>query len=112
MTAKPAAVLADEKHFDALLEALRKHARGVLEGLTTTMSCKGYIIAKLRPDAAPGGGTEHGQDSKKLLYEDFHPFLPRQFEEDPGYRIVTLDNYNRVRFLGNVFEVGSYSLPS
>ncbi len=30
-----------------------------------------------------------------LLYEDFHPFLPRQYEDDPVFTVLAYDSFNK-----------------
>jgi predicted ribosome quality control (RQC) complex YloA/Tae2 family protein len=54
-------------------------------------STKGYIIAKAPKSdqntsaAAPG----------RLMYDDFHPFRPRQFEDVRGIEILEYESYNK-----------------
>jgi len=99
-SAKPADILDNGAQFDALFDALRQHACKVLDEMTNTASCKGYIVARPQPTAASSDAQpEDDAVGKNLLYEDFHPFLPQQFEGDGIHRIVTFDNYNKVRSL-------------
>jgi predicted ribosome quality control (RQC) complex YloA/Tae2 family protein len=54
----------------------------------------GYIIAK--EDNRPSTSSEPGDSNQRnLLYEDFHPFKPRQFETKSEYRILELDGFNK-----------------
>ncbi|KAH9895445.1 fibronectin-binding protein A N-terminus-domain-containing protein [Xylariomycetidae sp. FL2044] len=101
-TAKPTDVLEDEALLDHLLRALME-ARRVSDEVTSSDTCKGYILAKTRPgtgDAQVETGVETGEgDQQKkhnLLYEDFHPFLPRQFEEDSAYTVIPFDSFNKL----------------
>lgn len=100
-TSQPAAILENEELLDHLLRSL-KEARKVVEDITSSGTCTGYILAKPRKGDAPveaAEPTESGDTAKKqaagLLYDDFHPFLPRQFEQDPSYTVVTFDNFNK-----------------
>ncbi|KAK4145766.1 fibronectin-binding protein A N-terminus-domain-containing protein [Dichotomopilus funicola] len=97
-TTKLAEVLRDQSLLDALFQSLEQ-ARSILNEVTSSPTVKGYIIAKPNPRAAdlPAGGDETGQDLKprKLLYEDFQPFLPKQFEDDSSYQVLSFEGYNR-----------------
>ncbi|KAK7974082.1 hypothetical protein PG989_015930 [Apiospora arundinis] len=99
-TSQPAAVLENEELLEHLFRSLQE-ARKIVGDITSSESCKGYILAKRRPGAlteeAPADAGSESQDKAKgLLYEDFHPFLPRQFEEDPAYAVVTFENFNKM----------------
>jgi predicted ribosome quality control (RQC) complex YloA/Tae2 family protein len=96
-TAQPAAVLEDEELLDHLLRSLET-ARKIVGDVTSSDTCKGYIFAKKRP-----GSTSESADAKEgqsiyegLLYEDFHPFIPQQLQEDSGYTVLDFDNYNKM----------------
>lgn len=97
---KPAEVLNDESLFDALFGSLER-ARSILDEVTSSPTAKGYIIAKPNPRAAElakeGGAEEEGEKGKarNLLYEDFQPFLPKQFEDIPDCQILSFDGYNK-----------------
>ncbi|KAI1488569.1 fibronectin-binding protein A N-terminus-domain-containing protein [Biscogniauxia mediterranea] len=95
---QPAAVLDSEMLLDHLLKSLEE-ARRIVESATSSDTCKGYILAKSKPGAGdeqsepPEGGEP--QRRKGLLYEDFHPFLPQQFAEDPSYTVITFDSFGK-----------------
>ncbi|KAK0633173.1 fibronectin-binding protein A N-terminus-domain-containing protein [Immersiella caudata] len=94
---KPSDILENEALEDALLKALDK-ARSLLEEITSSPTAKGYIIAKRNPRLAERteGGDGGGADKAKgLLYEDFQPFLPKQFEDDPSCEVLFFDGFNR-----------------
>ncbi|OTA91358.1 hypothetical protein M434DRAFT_397283 [Hypoxylon sp. CO27-5] len=96
-TVQPSTVLENEGLLDYLLQSLGE-ARKVVQEVTSSDTCKGYILAKTKPgiDIEPSEGTDVDKKRKdNLLYEDFHPFLPRQFEEDPSYTVLTFDNFNK-----------------
>ncbi|KAH6854986.1 hypothetical protein B0I37DRAFT_363583 [Chaetomium sp. MPI-CAGE-AT-0009] len=97
---KPAEILNDTSLFDALFGSLEK-ARSILDEVTSSPTAKGYIIAKPNPRAvelAADGGEEDGTQKDKarnLLYEDFQPFLPKQFEDMQDCQVLSFDGYNK-----------------
>lgn len=91
-------VLENEGLLDHLLQSLEE-ARKVVKEVTSSDSCKGYILAKERPntESDPLDDIDGDRPLKdNLLYEDFHPFLPRQFEEDLNYTVLPFDNFNKM----------------
>jgi predicted ribosome quality control (RQC) complex YloA/Tae2 family protein len=97
-TSEPRAILENQALFDALLESLRK-ARSIIDEVTSQPTSKGYIVAKRRTKANTTEGEAESQPEDKhkdLLYEDFHPFLPKKFEEaGPDYTVLTFDGFNK-----------------
>ncbi|TDZ31764.1 Ribosome quality control complex subunit 2 [Colletotrichum spinosum] len=91
---KPAEILEDETLLDGLLAAL-KEARSIVEGATSSAVAKGYIFAKYRnkPEDAPV--QEADAKRSDLLYEDFHPFLPNKFSDDPTVKVIEFDGFNK-----------------
>ena len=76
-------------------------ARRVVDAITSIASPKGYIIAK--PLALPTLNLNDQQDSaqkfntvadERVLYEDFHPFRPQQFEENKEFKVLEFDGFN------------------
>lgn len=97
-TVQPTAVLENEGLLDHLLRSLEE-ARKLVQEVGSSDNCKGYILAKTRPGPQSMPSDDTGGDEKpnrNLLYEDFHPFLPCQFEEDPEYTVLTFDNFNKM----------------
>ncbi|CAP67820.1 uncharacterized protein PODANS_1_17010 [Podospora anserina S mat+] len=97
--AKPLEILESETLLDSLFRALEK-ARAVLDEVTSSPRATGYIIAKPNPRAVeqPPAETEGETQKEKprgLLYEDFQPFLPKQFEDDQGLTTLSFDGYNK-----------------
>ena len=91
----PQAVLENTALLDELLKALQV-ARLIVEDVGTSQKCKGYIVAKVKKGATVPDGTKPGDIPRRdLVYEDFHPFLPRQFEHDSAYVILTFEGFNR-----------------
>lgn len=93
-TTKPADVLESETLFDGLFKSLEE-ARRIVDDITGSTNCKGYIIAKKREPEAAEPAQSQGDKPPGLLYEDFQPFVPRKFEKDDTYTILTFDNYNK-----------------
>ncbi|POR33294.1 Ribosome quality control complex subunit 2 [Tolypocladium paradoxum] len=94
-TVKPAAVLEDEKLLDELVRLLSE-ARRMVEDITASSVCTGYIFAKQRD----GKSLEVVSDDARwkvedLLYEDFHPFLPQKLKDDPSIKVLEFQGYNR-----------------
>lgn len=84
-------------------EGLLRQVEGVLreaESETSRLSAQqnhtGYIVAQpdTRSKAQQRGDSEASSDKPGLLYEDFHPFKPRQFEEKPGVTILEFPSLN------------------
>jgi predicted ribosome quality control (RQC) complex YloA/Tae2 family protein len=94
---KPTDILEDESLLDGLFQSLEQ-ARSILDEVTSSPTAKGYIIAKPNPrvaeQAADGEEAERNK-TRGLLYEDFQPFLPKQFEDDPNCRLLSFDRYNK-----------------
>ncbi|KAI0838276.1 hypothetical protein F5Y06DRAFT_296820 [Hypoxylon sp. FL0890] len=99
-TVQPSTVLENDGLLDNLVQSLGE-ARKVVQEVTSSDTCKGFILAKTKPGFGSGAsegdeGIDMDQQQKNnLLYEDFHPFLPRQFEEDPSYTVLTFDVFNK-----------------
>ncbi|KAJ5386896.1 hypothetical protein N7509_009437 [Penicillium cosmopolitanum] len=84
-------VLGDESLLKRVEETLRE-AASVSDSFNVGESHKGYIVAKKDERAS----KEEDSTSKTpgLLYEDFHPFRPRQFEGKPGVSILEFERFN------------------
>ena len=67
-------------------------AQRVVEDLATSVICKGYIIAKPTKKASAAVPDPVGHS---LMYEDFQPFRPQQFENNPEITILEFDSFNR-----------------
>ncbi|KAJ4410675.1 hypothetical protein N0V82_009154 [Gnomoniopsis sp. IMI 355080] len=93
-TAKPAEVLENEALFESLFNALEE-ARKIVDEVTSSATCKGYIIAKRREGKEENAAAPQEDKPQSLLYEDFQPFLPRRYEKDAEYTILTYDNFNK-----------------
>ncbi|KAK3903506.1 fibronectin-binding protein A N-terminus-domain-containing protein [Staphylotrichum tortipilum] len=97
--AKPADILGNEALLEALFQSLER-ARSILSDITSSPTSKGYIIAKPNPHAAaqhPADGEDApaAKAGRSLLYDDFQPFLPKQFEDDPNLQVLSFDGFNK-----------------
>ncbi|KAK4199608.1 fibronectin-binding protein A N-terminus-domain-containing protein [Triangularia verruculosa] len=99
--AKPAEILESDALLDSLFQTLAK-ARAVLEEVTSSPKATGYIIAKPNPRVVEQQQQDQQQEEEipkekpsSLLYEDFQPFLPRQFEDDKSLTTLSFDGYNK-----------------
>lgn len=84
-------VLEDESTFQKAMEVLRE-AEKIIAGLSEGEK-KGYIVAKER--AKKDDQPDESTSKENLLFDDFHPFRPRQFEGKPGYHILEYDSFNK-----------------
>lgn len=71
-----------------MVRGVLEEAQSVSDGLSTGERHPGYIVAK------EGTRQEDGEAKSATLYEDFHPFKPRQFEGKPGVSIMEFDRFN------------------
>ncbi|KAJ5087860.1 hypothetical protein N7456_011476 [Penicillium angulare] len=81
---------------ETALQEVRKvldEAERVSKSFDTGADHPGYIVAKEDPRLS--AEVEGGNEKKAgLLYEDFHPFRPRQFEDKPGIKILEFERFN------------------
>lgn len=90
-TLKPADVLQNEDLIDHLMRSLQE-AKRLVQEITSSEVAKGYIIAKKKDGYEEA--TEDQSSRKFLMYEDFHPFRPRQFENDPTTTFLEFKGFN------------------
>ncbi|KAJ5684543.1 uncharacterized protein N7477_000888 [Penicillium maclennaniae] len=84
-------VLGDESTLTQVLETLEE-AQRVSNSFNTGDSHPGYIVAKA--DTRAPVEEETTSKTPGLLYEDFHPFRPRQFEGKPDITILEFERFN------------------
>jgi predicted ribosome quality control (RQC) complex YloA/Tae2 family protein len=89
---KPAEVLGNEALLDHLMRSLQE-AQRVIQEITSSGVAKGYILAKKRDGYDEASKTENSRNF--LIYDDFHPFRPRQFENDPTSVFLEFDGFNK-----------------
>lgn len=90
---KPTEVLQSETLLDHLMRTLHE-AQRVVQDITSSKVSKGYILAK-KKEGYQGGSAEEGS-RKGLIYDDFHPFRPRQFEGDETTVFLEFDGFNKM----------------
>ena len=92
------ALLKDEDLMRSLVEALL-YARSIVGEITTAETSKGYIVAKTTKPKPPIDQPTEEQDVDKenqnLLYDDFHPFRPLQFEKIPDTQMLEIEGFNK-----------------
>ncbi|KAJ0417454.1 telomere recombination-domain-containing protein [Aspergillus carlsbadensis] len=88
-------VLGDEGLLDVVRGVLEE-ARSVTDDLSADKSHPGFIVAKedTRPTVPDPDSQEATPAKPGLLYEDFHPFKPRQFEGREGFTILEFPSMN------------------
>ncbi|KAL2355093.1 hypothetical protein BJ546DRAFT_722189 [Cryomyces antarcticus] len=94
---KPEEVAQDDALLERLMQVFDEAARVVTE-ITSAETAKGYIIAKkgkAKGDEAAESVDGSDPRSHNLMYEDFHPFKPRQFEDDPTSTFLEFEGFNR-----------------
>ncbi|KAI5820567.1 fibronectin-binding protein A N-terminus-domain-containing protein [Pyronema omphalodes] len=116
-------VLADEELLEKVFAAFNEAAE-IIRDLTTEGSIKkGYIIAKKPSETVPTGKKDEAKEKKAvafgafgsteavesekqqevqeegeakgLVFDDFHPFLPRQFINVPGVKTLEYEGFNK-----------------
>lgn len=90
------AVVGNEEVLQNLLLALQE-AKKIYEGITRSEKCKGYIIAKPKDGAKQDEKIEESKADRRegLMYDDFQPFLPCQYENNPATEILEFDGFNQ-----------------
>ncbi|KAI5284322.1 hypothetical protein KEM54_001431 [Ascosphaera aggregata] len=74
----------DQSLFSQLMQVLNE-ARDVTEQLSSAVESPGYIISKKNAEAAPG----------KDFFDDFHPFIPKQFETNELFTIQSYPTFSK-----------------
>ncbi|PVI07482.1 hypothetical protein DM02DRAFT_580858 [Periconia macrospinosa] len=90
-TLKPDQVLADGTLLTKLVDVLRS-ARSISDDIIQPDQIKGYILAKPNPAASSDAAAGHTQSEH--LYDDFHPFQPKQFESS-NYTSLEFEGFNK-----------------
>lgn len=90
-TLKPGEVLKSDSQVDHLMRSLQE-AQRVIKEITSSEVTKGYIIAKKKDNY-----DEVSQDDfrKGVMYDDFHAFRPKQFEDDPTSTFLEFEGFNK-----------------
>lgn len=93
-------VLNNESVVEKLVVVLEEAQKVVRQVISTEVS-KGYIIAKQiklassEANARSPNESESVRKQENLMYEDFHPFRPQQFENIPEISILEFEGFNK-----------------
>ncbi|KAI9880026.1 MAG: hypothetical protein M1830_005945 [Pleopsidium flavum] len=97
---RPEEVLRDEALLEGLINAL-KAAEQIMQDITSSGQSKGYIIAKplkgntvVKPPSE-GVTDDNKQNYGNLMYDDFHPFRPRQFQDNADLITLIFEGFNK-----------------
>lgn len=96
-TVQPSEVLENEETLDKLM-AVFEEASKVLADITSAETVTGYIVSKRSKKAAAdacGDGQTEEDKSKGLMYDDFHPFKPKQLENNPENVFLEFTGFNK-----------------
>lgn len=88
-TIKPAELLEAPALLESLLQSLQE-AKRVVKDITSSSTANGYIIASRKAPESESTSNERSA----LIYEDLHPFKPRQLESDPRLVFLEFAGYN------------------
>lgn len=98
---RPEEVLQDESLLERLMEGLRIAGK-IIQDITSSDIAKGYIFAKPHKsksaaahpldDTVSNGDTDRQEN---LMYEDFHPFRPLQFQDQPDLTTLEFEGFNK-----------------
>ena len=94
-------VLKDDSTLERLMEALGE-AQKVISDITNSSISKGYIIAKPIKSKSVGADDhtlpqvlDEIDGPKSVIYDDFNPFRPRQFEGNADLQILEFKGFNK-----------------
>ena len=91
-------VIASAELLDDLYAAL-KEAQTVVSDITSSERTKGYIIAKKRKtDGITPDKESNPEDlnaALNLIYDDFQPFRPKQFEDNEDLTYLEFEGFNK-----------------
>lgn len=92
---RPERIIQHDNLLTELLEVLQEADR-IRKELLSGSHHPGYIVAKEESKSAPVPTMDESPSKQSgVLYMDFHPFRPRQFENKPGFTIIEFDGFNK-----------------
>ena len=86
-------VLEKQDNLDRVMTALQE-ASAVFQSLEGDKRT-GYIIAKIKDNASQDATADEKPSRDSVLYDDFHPFRPSQFESKPDTRVFEIEGFNK-----------------
>lgn len=86
-------ILNNDAYLDRLFRVL-EGAQETINHITSIPVTRGFIVAKKKASTAIERGIERPVHPG-LVYEDFHPFRPAQFEGVPETHILEIEGYNK-----------------
>ena len=86
-------IVNSENLISDLMDVLRV-AQNVINEITKAPVSKGFIIAKTPKSPSVTGLVDVSSAQENVIYEDFHPFRPSQFEGTPEVRILEFEPFN------------------
>lgn len=88
-------VLNNEGVLQRLLLALEE-AKTIYDGINRSGTRKGYIIAKLQDGSRQDKQEQEPEGVRRagMMYEDFQPFLPRQWTEEGPHEVLEFNGFN------------------
>lgn len=92
-TVQPSEVLENEDTLDKLM-AVFDEATKVLADITAAETVTGYIVSKRSKKPADDDKAD-ADKSKGLMYDDFHPFKPKQLESNPDNVFLEFTGFNK-----------------
>lgn len=93
-TTLPSQVLENEETLDKLMAVFEEAAK-VIASITSADKATGYIVAKRNKPTSPDADNTEEQDATGLMYDDFHPFKPRQLENKPENTFLDFAGFNK-----------------
>ena len=71
-------------------------AQGIIKEVTSSDVRKGYIVAKRKEGKSkPEDSEKENSKREDLLYDDFQPFRPSQFNDKMDYEILEFGGFNQ-----------------
>ncbi|XWX02161.1 hypothetical protein V2A60_010194 [Cordyceps javanica] len=71
-------------------------ARELVESITSSPTCAGFIFAKKPSQEQNLQSPDVSAETKLgLLYDDFHPFVPKKFEKNNNFEVLRVEGYNQ-----------------
>lgn len=93
-TVQPSEVLENEEVLDKLMTVFEE-ANKVLSDITSADVVTGYIVSKRTKKSAEEDAKADDDKTKGLMYDDFHPFKPKQLENNPDNVFLEFTGFNK-----------------